>query len=169
MPIQNPQDLFVWMLSDVRHREERSKQFFNELSQSAQDPDVKETLDAWVYMEDKIVNTLDQCFRIIGKQPVQTAGKLHDVFVEDFRRELGTIQSPLAKTLFVAHTMNKLMHLHMGEYKALVAMSDITGHYALGALIETCLADNYAFVERTHRRIRQLIESEMGGAMRKVA
>lgn len=162
MSIKNPEDLFVWMLSDVRQREERTKNIFQEMSKLAEDPDVKETLEQRVFLEDKILSTLDQCFKIIGKQPVQISSRLHDVFVEDFRNELKAIESPLAKGLYIRAKANQLMHMHIGEYVALTAMADISGHYGAGALIETCLADNLAFVERMRRRIRNLIESEVG-------
>ncbi len=169
MPVQNPEDLFVWMLSDVRKREDRSKQLFQEFSQAAQDPEIKEILDAWVYLEGTVVNTLDKCFSIIGKQPVSTDTRLHDVFVEDLRRELNTIQNPIAKALYVASKATTLMHIHIGEYVALTAMADITGKHGLAALIESCLADNIAFVERTRRRIRNIIESQAGGGMKRAA
>ncbi|MCL5958341.1 MAG: ferritin-like domain-containing protein [Chloroflexi bacterium] len=167
MPVQTPQDLFVWLLSDVRQREERAKHIFQEMSQAAQDPDIKETLDSWVFLEDKTINTLDHCFKLIGKQPITPSSRLHEVFLEDFRRELNEIQQPLAKALYVASKASQLMHLHIGEYAALTAMADITGHYSVGALIESCLADNLAFVERARRRIRNVIE--MAAPMRKAA
>lgn len=162
MPVQNPQDLFVWMLSDVRQREDRAKQICTEMSKVVQDPDIKQSLDSWVFVQDKILNTLDQCFKLIGKQPVQPTGRLHDVFLEEFRRELNEIQAPAAKALYIAAKANQLMHIHIGEYVALTAMADLAGHYGVGTLIESCLADNLAFVERTRRRIRDLVQSATG-------
>jgi hypothetical protein len=35
----------------------------------------------------------------------------------------------------------------------------LTGHYAVGVLLETCLADKLAFAERTRRLIRNAIET----------
>ena len=45
MPIKDPKEVFVWMLSDVRRGAERSIEAFQELAKIAQDPDVKEALD----------------------------------------------------------------------------------------------------------------------------
>ena len=45
MPIRNPKELFVLMLSDVRQGAERTTAIFQELSQIAQHPDIKEALD----------------------------------------------------------------------------------------------------------------------------
>ena len=167
MAIQNPQDLFVWMLSDVRRREERGKIVAEELSKNAEDPDIKETLDTWAFLKDKTVSTLDQCFSLINKQPVQTTGRLHDVFIEDYRRELNEIQNPKAKALYIASKFSQMMHLQIGEYVGLTAMADLTGNYGVGALVETCLADYTAYSERIHRRIRHLVEA--AGTMRKAA
>ena len=88
-------------------------------------------------------------------------GRLHDVFVEDFRKELAEIQSLEAKRLFVLAKANHLVHLRIGEYVALVAAADLTGHYGVGVLIESCLADTLASVERTRRLIRNIIETKV--------
>ena len=53
------------------------------------------------------------------------------------------------------------MHFRIAAYVALVATADVTGHYAVGSLLESCLADKLAFVERNRRWIRRMIESEM--------
>jgi len=47
----------------------------------------------------------------------------------------------------------------------LIAASDLTGHYAVGVLLESCLADNLAFVERTRRLIRNVIETKVAARM----
>jgi len=158
MPVNNPKEVFVLMLSNVRQGAERTSKFFQELSQVAQDPDIKEVLEARVYVNDKILATLDQCFKLIGDQPVKTTGRLQEVFIEDFKRELGEIQSPVAKHLFILSKAIHLIHLRIGEYVALTAAADLTGHYAVGTLLETCLADKLAMAERTRRLLRRVIE-----------
>jgi hypothetical protein len=37
------------------------------------------------------VTSLDRCFKLIGEKPVALSGCLHDVFIEDFRREIAEI------------------------------------------------------------------------------
>jgi ferritin-like metal-binding protein YciE len=167
MPVNNPKEVFVLMLSNVRQGAERASKVFQELSQAAQDPDIKEALEARVYVNDKILGTLDQCFKLIGEQPVKTTGRLQEVFVEDFKRELGEIQSPVARQLFILSKAIHLMHLRIGEYVALTAAADITGHYAVGTLLETCLADKLAMADRTRRLIRRVVETKV--AERKAA
>jgi ferritin-like metal-binding protein YciE len=164
MAVKDPKELFVLMLSDLRRGTERSTTFFKEVSGLAQDPDVKEALEARVFVSDSILKRLDECFRLIGAQPAKLDGRLQDVFVEDFRRELAEIQSPEVKRLFILAKLNHLMHLRMGEYVALIAAADVTGHYGVGVLLETCLADKLAFVERTRRLIRGRIQQRVATA-----
>lgn len=167
MAANTPKEVFVLMLSNVRQGAERTSKFFQEVSQIAQDPDIKEVLEARVYVNDKIMATLDQCFKLIGEQPVKTTGRLQEVFIEDFKREVAEIQSPVAKHLFILSKAIHLIHVRIGEYVALTAAADLTGHYAVGTLLETCLADKLAMAERTRRLLRKVIETRM--AERKAA
>jgi ferritin-like metal-binding protein YciE len=96
---------------------------------------------------------------------VKLEGKLHDVFVEDFRRELAEIKSPEAKRLYVLAKAMHLLHLRIGEYVALIAAADLTGHYAVGALLESCLGEKLAFVERTRRLIRERVAEKVAAAV----
>jgi ferritin-like metal-binding protein YciE len=164
MPITTPKELFVAMLSDVRHGADRTAKVYEELGQLAQNPEIKEALDARVFISAQISSRLDECFRIIGEKPVKASGRLHDVFAEDFRKELAEIQSPVAKRIFVLAKANHLMHLRMAEYVSLIAAADLTGHYAVGVLLESCLADKTAFAERTRSLIRKQLEQKVAGA-----
>lgn len=164
MAIKNPKELFVLLLSDLRQGAERTTKIFQEIGQAAQNPDIKEALEARVFVSNKILATLDEAFKLIGEKPVKTSGRLHDVFVEDFRKEVAEIQSPEAKHLFILAKANHLIHLRIGEYVALIAAADVTGHYGVGVLLESCLADKLAFVERTKRLIRQQMHRELATA-----
>ena len=161
MPVQNPKELFVQLLSGLRQGTEKSTKMYQEISKLAEDPDVKEALEARAFVSEKVLATLDQCFKLIGEQPVKVSSHLHDIFVEDFRRELTEIQNPVAKHLFILVKAIHLTHLRIAEYAALVAAADVTGHYGVGVLLESCLADKLAFVERTRRMIRNVVEVKM--------
>jgi ferritin-like metal-binding protein YciE len=156
MPVKTPKDLFVLLLSDVRQATERTTKIFQEMSEAAQHPDIKEALQARVFVSDKTLNSIDECFKLIGEKPVKVTGHLHEVFIEDFRKELAEMQSPEAKRLFILVKANHLIHLRIGEYVALIAAADATGHFGVGVLLESCLADTLAFVDRTRRLIRAL-------------
>jgi ferritin-like metal-binding protein YciE len=160
MPVNSPKELFVRMLSDVRQRTDKATKIYEQLSEVAQDPNIKEALQSRAFLQDKILSSLDRCFELIGEKPVALSGRLHEVFVEDFKRELAEIQAPAAKALFVLIKANHLMHMAIAEYVVLIAMSDVSGHFGVGVLLESCLADKLAFVERTRRLIRHAIEAK---------
>jgi ferritin-like metal-binding protein YciE len=151
MPIDNPRDLFVMLLSDLRRGAEGTTNIFKELSEAAQDPKLKEVLEARVFLSGKILASLDECFKLIGTKPVNHNGRLRDAFIEDFREELSQIRSTEAKRLFILAKASHLFHLRIGEYVALIAAADLSDHQ----LLESCLADKLAFVEQTRRLIRE--------------
>jgi ferritin-like metal-binding protein YciE len=160
MAVNSPKELFVKMLSDVRQRADQTTKIYETLSEVVQDPNIKEALQSRAFLQDKVLGSLDRCFKLIGEKPVVTSGKWQEVFVEDFKRELAEIHAPAAKALFVLIKANHLMHLRIAEYVALIAMADVTGHFGVGLLLESCLADKLAFVERTRRLIRHTIEAK---------
>ena len=154
MSVKSPRELFVLMLSNLRQGTERTTKVFEEISQAAQDADVKEALEARVFVSHNILSTLDQCFKLIGEQPMKLTGRLYDIFAEDFRRELAELQNPTVRNLFILAKASQLIHLRIAEYKVLIAAADLSGHYGVGVLLESCLANNLAFVERTRRLIQ---------------
>ena len=167
MSFKNPKEVFVMLLSDVRRSTERSIKFFNEIIPLVQDMDVKEALESRVFVSGNMLASLDQCFKLIGEQPVKISGRLQETFIENFLEELSEMQSPAAKHLFILAKISHLVHLRMGELVALTTAADMTGHFAVGVLLESVLADYVAFVERTKRLIRNLIETKL--AERKAA
>jgi ferritin-like metal-binding protein YciE len=161
MLAKTPKEVFVLILSNVRQGTEKAAKIYQEIGQMAQDPQIKEALEARAFVSEKTVEKLDQCFKLIGEQPAKLTGRLHEVFVEDFRRELNEIQSPVARHLFILAKLSHLNHLRMGEYAALVAAADLAGHQGVGVLLESCLADKMAFEERTRRLIRNIVETKV--------
>jgi len=161
MPAKSPKEMFVMVLSDVRQSTERAAKIYQEIGQIAQDPEVKEALEARAFISEKVLATLDQCFKLIGEQPIKLSGRLQEVFVEDFRKELNEIPNPVARRLFILAKLIHLTHFRIGEYVALVAAADLAGHYGVGVLLESCLADKLAFVERTRRLIRRIAETRI--------
>lgn len=161
MPVKNPKEAFVYLLSNVRQAQERTTTILDEMSKLAQHPEIKEALEARHFVSEKIVNTLDEAFKMIGEKPVPVSGRLHDVFLEDFRKEFAEIQSPEAKRLFILAKLIHLFQLRVGEYVALIAAADMTGNYGVGVLLESCLADKLAFAERTRRLLRKVAETRI--------
>ncbi len=161
MPARTPKELFVLLLSDVRQGTEKAAKIYQEIGQMAEDSEVKEALEARAFVSEKTLATLDQCFKLIGEKPVKFTGRIQEIFVEDFRNQFAEIEGPVARKLFILAKLNHLTHLRIGEYVALVAASDVSGHYGVGLLLESCLADRLAFVERTRRLIRNVIETRV--------
>jgi ferritin-like metal-binding protein YciE len=158
MPVKTPKETFVFLLSHVRHGQEHTTKILDEISKVAQHPEIKQALEARHFVSAKILSTLDEAFKMIGEKPVPMTGRLQEVFLEDFRKELAEIQSPEAKRLFILAKLIHLFQLRVGEYMALIAAADMTGNYGVGVLLESCLADKLAFAERTRRVIRKVAE-----------
>ena len=164
MPNKNPEEIFVLLLSNLRHGAEQSTKFYQEVTSVVQDQDIKEVLEARSFISNKILDTIDECFRIINERPVKASGRLYDVFIEDFRKEINEIPSPRAKRLYVLAKLNQIVNLRKGEYMALIAAADLTGHYAVGVLLETALADKLALGERFRRLMRERLMERTAGA-----
>jgi ferritin-like metal-binding protein YciE len=164
MPIKNAREVFVMLLSDVRQNTERSVKIYQEIAQLVQDPDIKEALESRTWISEKDLSAIYRCFQLIGERPMNLSGRLQEMFIEDFRKELGEIQNPIAKNLFVLAKASHLIHLRIAEYAALVAAADLSGHYAVGVLLESCLADKAVFIERTRRLIRSVLAKKMAAS-----
>ncbi len=158
MPVNSPQEMFVLLLSDVRRKTDRSIDFYREASKLAEEPEIKEAIEARAYVAEKSLDKIDEAFKLINQKPVTLSGRTEEVFVEDFRRELAEIKSPVVRRIFVLSKLMHLTHWRIGEYVALVAAADTTGHYGVGVLLESCLGDYLSFVERNRRIIRKLVE-----------
>jgi ferritin-like metal-binding protein YciE len=161
MPVRTPKEVFLMLLSNVRNRTERQSTIYQEIGKHAEEPEIKEAIEARAFASKQILAKLDECFRIIGEKPGTSSGQLQETFLEDFRKEVAEIQSPVAKRLFVLAKLNHLAHLRMAEYEVLVAAADFAGHHGVGVLLETCLADKLAFAERNRRLIRRLVETKL--------
>lgn len=161
MPAKSPKEVFITLLSDARNNTERSAKVYQEFSQVAQNPDVQEALEARAFISEKNLEILDKCFEIIGEKPVKLSGRLHDIFVEDFKKDLADIQSPVARHLFVLAKATHLAHLRFAEYSVLITAADVTGHFGVGVLLQSVLADKEAFLERTRILIRDVLEGKV--------
>ena len=161
MAIKNPKDMFVHLLSDIRQGTERTSKVFQEISQAAQNPEIRQALEARVFISGQLLAKLDRCFQLIGEQPVKLSGRHHEVFVEEFHKELAEIEFQGAKDLFILAKALHVMHFRIAEYVALIEVADVAGNNGVGVLLESCLADNLAFAERTRRLIREVLRAKV--------
>jgi ferritin-like metal-binding protein YciE len=160
MTFNNPKDLFVKILSDVRESEYSLTTAFKELRETAQDQRAKDILDSLVFLQDKNVATLDQCFKLIGAQPVKTDDKFINMFLENFRKEFTEIQSPVAKTVFLFSKINHLINFRISEYMTLIAMSKKSDYKGVGLLLNNVLAPRIEFLEYSRHKITDYVEKE---------
>ena len=161
MSAENPKEVFVLLLSNARNNTERSIKAYETIGQNAENQDVQDALKARKFIAEENLKTLDECFEMIGERPVQLSGKLVDVFIEDFKRELEQFQSPAARHLYILAKATHLAHLRFAEYAALVAAADASENYGVGVLLESVLADKLAFLERDRRLVRHLISTRV--------
>jgi ferritin-like metal-binding protein YciE len=161
MSARNPKEVFLMLLSDARNNTERTTELYREISQMAENPDVQEALEARAFVTEQNLEALNECFEIIGEKTVKVSSRLQEVFIEDFKKELGGIQSPAARHLYILAKATHLAHLRLAEYAALVAASDLTGHYGVGVLLESVLADKLAFLERDRRLVHHIVEGKI--------
>jgi ferritin-like metal-binding protein YciE len=66
MATKNPKDIVVRLLSDIRQGTERTSKVFQEISQAAQNPEIKQVLEARVFISGQLLAKLDRCFQLIG-------------------------------------------------------------------------------------------------------
>lgn len=163
MPVNNPQEVFVLLLSDVRRKTERSAEFYREVSKLADEPEIKEAIEARAFVAQESLDKIDQVFKLINQKPVTLSGTTEEAFVEDFRREVAEIKGPLVRRIFILSKLMHLTHWRIGEYMALVAAADATRNGGVGVLLESCLGDYLAFGERNRRIIRKLVEMKAAG------
>jgi ferritin-like metal-binding protein YciE len=164
---EDPKEVFVTLLSEVRQNTEKAAELHKELAEMAQDnPQIKELIEARAFLSAKTLEHLDHCFKLIGARPVIVRGRLHEVFVEELRKGLAEIKSPIARHLFLLAKLAHFNHIRIGEFEALIA-ADMTGHQGVGALLEGAKAAKVAFVERNRRLMRHFVEAKV--AERKIA
>src|SRR5262249_7644410 len=149
MGIKTAKELFVNILSHARYGTERSVSVYKDLSELAQNPEVQQALAARAFVSQQNLERIDEAFKLIGEKAINVSGRLLDVFFEDFGKELAEMQSTEARRLFVVAKASQLSHMRAAEYASLVAAADVSGNYGVGVLLESCLADHLAFVERT--------------------
>jgi ferritin-like metal-binding protein YciE len=155
MAERDAKEVFVILLSDLRRGAEHGEKIYQELGQVVQDTDIKEALEARAFVSKDVIAKLDQCFTLIGEKPVQLSGKYRDMLLEDWRKELGEIKSPVGRRLFVLAKLVHLAHMRIGEYMVLIAAADAAGYHGAGVLLESALAEKLALVERVRRLIRE--------------
>lgn len=159
--LNTPQELFVALLSNVMRREEKLGDILKQIAGNAQDDDIKEALESREFVREQQVMALQRCFKLLRAEPTEPETRMHEILLEDFKKQVAAIEGPVAKRLFVLAKINNLMRLHANEYAVLTAMADITNNYGVAVLLEACQATNDALAERARHAIRSTVRERI--------
>src|SRR5215831_2993629 len=94
MSANNPMEVFVLLLSDVRRKTERSIEFFQEVSKIAEEPEVKEALEARGFVAQQSLGKTDEDLSFINQGPVSLPGRFEEAFVKDFAGGIAELRPP---------------------------------------------------------------------------
>jgi len=157
--LEDPQEVFVMLLSEARQNAEKAVELHKELAVMAgEHAEIKELIEAHAFIAAKTLEHLDHCFKLIGARPVVVKARLHhEVFVEELRKHLAEIKSPIARHVFFLAKLAHLNHIRTGEFEALLA-ANVTGHQGVATLLEACKAARVAAAERTRHLARRIVE-----------
>jgi len=156
---EEPQGIFVTLLSEARQNAEKAVELHKELAEMAGDhAQIKELIEAHAFIAAKALEHLDLSFKLIGARPVVVKARLHhEVFVEELRKHLAEIKSPIARHIFFLAKLAHLNHIRIGEFEALLA-ANVTGHQGVATLLEAAKAARVAAAERTRDLARRIVE-----------
>jgi ferritin-like metal-binding protein YciE len=167
MAIQNAEDFLGTMLSNMHQRETQMAQFWDQLSQQVQDPEVKNTLSVRSYLTRQDATNIEKCFQVLGRQMPQPDTRFAQTMLEDARREFDQIQSPGLKGLYALWTLRKIENFVLGEYAGLSVIAELAGNGAVASLLEHNLADKVDFIDRSRdwfrSQVRQAIGAKVAG------
>jgi len=165
MAMTNAEELFYTLLSDVLAREQFQSQFWDQLSQQVQDPEVRDIVSVRGYFAKQDAANIEKCFQLLGKQPTRPNVQAYQTMLEDWRRELDMIQNPMVKALYVLAKLRNIQDWRIGEYMTLSVMAEAVGNVAVASLLEHNLADTVDFVERSRERFRDRVRQAIAGRM----
>lgn len=155
MPIQSAEELFIRLLSDTYASESRLLQGMEDLSKVVQDKNIQDVLNVRTYLTKQDVSNIEECFRLLGKEPVKSESRFREVWLEDLRREVTEIQPPALKAIYAIQALQQIQQFHIARYAVLTLMANLAGYMGVATLLEHTMADKMAFVERANDLIRE--------------
>ncbi len=165
MAVQNAEELFTNLLSHTLVAERRLQKVVDEMGQAVDDPEVKDILSVRSYLTGQNISNCEKCFEILGAQPTSPTGRVAEALAEDWRGEVGAIQSPAVKTLYVLSKIRMIQNVHIGEYAVLTAMAKVAGNYPVATLLERNWEDKVEFVERTRDIFEAMAKKALAGKL----
>ena len=173
MPITTPRELCVSMLSELRHGSERSQKIYQELGNAAQNPEIKEALDARELVSSQIISRLvTSVFQtLLGRNRLRSITGLHDVFIEEvFARNFSEIQGRSPANSLSWQGPDHLAHLtgtgdRLASYRSDRGVGCAPRHPGVGVLLEELLGGQ-TLVHGTDEKNDRRVSSHFGKSAR---
>lgn len=125
--IQSPQDLFLYDLCAIYDAEQKLTQVLPTLAQEAQHPQVREAFTQHLQETQQHVRNLEQCFQILGRQPMGLENHAVAGLKQDHDAFLQQQPSPAALTMFDIAAGSKSEYLEMAAYSSLIDAANSLG------------------------------------------
>ena len=140
-----PREVFVHLPSEARQNNEKAQTKFTRKSANWRKATrrLRSCSKRERFLALKTREHLHHCFKLIGERPVAVAARHREGFLEELRKHLTEIKSPVPRHHFIPAKFARL-----GEYEALLA-ADVTGHHGVGVLLEGAKAARVG-VRRAH-------------------
>ena len=155
--IQSPQQLFLLQLAEMYDIEQRLTQVLPELAQEVQNPEVKEAFSQHLQETQQHVRNLEQCFQILGQQPVAMPNHTvvglkqdHDSFMQQFQ------PSDSILTMFDLNAGCQSEHLEIANYNSLIDAANNLGFQQCVPLFQQNLQQEEAAAQRLSTIAHQL-------------
>lgn len=165
MAIQNAEELLLTTLSNIHQREQHMAQWWDQLSQQVQDPDLRNLISVRAYFTQQDASNIEKVFQVLGKPMPPPDTRFAQMMLEDFRKEFDAIQHPGLRAIYALWRIRNIQNFIAAEYAGLAGIAEATGNYAVANLLEHNLADKVDFYERTREYFRERVRQAIGARM----
>lgn len=164
MAIQSPQDLFFYDLCSMYDVELKLAQVLPILAQESQNAQLSEALLEHQQETVQHARNLEQCFQILGREPVKVENRAvlglredHDLFKQEN-------PSPQVLTMFDVEAASKSEYMEMAAYRGLIDAARLLGYQQCVPLFEQNLKQEEAAAQKL-----ATIAQQIGQAQKRVA
>ncbi len=165
MPVQSPRDLFVYGLSEMHSAEQSILQQLPQLEQVCQNPQVKQTLSNHITETQRQVSRLQECFRLLGVQPMSVTCHAVDCMQQDFQSFMQQNPSRDVIDLFCLGAAGKTEHYEIASYTGLIDKARAMGQSQVVSLLEDNLNEEQRMAQSVQQLHRQITSQVMQRAM----
>jgi ferritin-like metal-binding protein YciE len=162
MTVQSPQDLFFYELCTMYDAEQKLVQILPKLAQECQQAQVKEAFLQHERETRQHVNNLEQCFKILGRNPVTLENHVVAGLKQDHDAFLREQPSKEALTMFDLNAGSKSEYLEMSAYRSLIDAASQLGLQQCVPLLQQNLQQEEAAAKKLATLAHQLGQQQAG-------